>query len=57
MGAEKKNRNHDPWRSATRFRNCAIDQVCRKTEIEFRGLIGRAISDSTESTRKIMVMY
>ena len=38
-------------------RDCAIGQVGQKAEIGFRGMIGRAISDSKENTKEIMVMY
>ena len=38
-------------------RDCAIGQLDRKAEIRFKGMIGRAISDSQKNTTEIMVMY
>ena len=38
-------------------RDCAIGKVGQKDEMGFRRLVGRAISDSTENTTEIMVIY
>ena len=38
-------------------RDCAIDDGGRRDEMGFRRLVGGAISDSTENTTEIMVIY
>ena len=38
-------------------RDCAIGKVAKKDEMGFGRLVGRAISDSTENTTVMMVIY
>ena len=38
-------------------RDCTIGKVGQKHEMGFRRLVGRAISDSTENTPEMMVIY
>jgi len=56
LGAVKKQKPRS-LKICCSSRDCAIGKVGQKDEMGFRRLVGRAISDSTENTTEMMVIY